>query len=135
MKSLNAWVLDLGLGYKVALGVREILHLIDAPTTFDVPCTPPYCSKVVSWQGRMLPVMELASRLDGKSIVGQFIAVVGYQKVRGEYPQFGALLLTNSLQLYIFSGNSHALDSLTKILVGGEVKSSAPNCGYSPRTF
>ena len=95
MKNLNAWVLDLGLGYKVALGIREILHLIDAPATFTVPCTPPYCSKVVPWQGRMLPVMELASRLDGKSIAGQFIAVVGYQKVRGEYPQFGALLLTS----------------------------------------
>ena len=43
----------------------------------------------------MLPVMDIASRLGGTEQQAQFIAVVGYQQMRGEYPQFGALLLAS----------------------------------------
>ena len=94
MSSMNAWILDFGMDFKAALGARELLHLIDVPKTFTVPCTPSYCRKVVSWQGRLLPVMDVAFRLSGVSQPEQFIAVVGYQQKRGEYPQFGAVLMT-----------------------------------------
>jgi len=77
------------------VGGRELLHLIDVPTTFAVPCTPLYCREVVFWQERLLPVMDIASRLSGTAQEAQFIAVVGYQQKRGEHPQFGALLLSS----------------------------------------
>jgi chemotaxis signal transduction protein len=95
MSRMNAWILDLGKSYKAAVGGRELLHLIDVPTTFAVPCTPAYCHSVVHWQGRLLPVMDIATRLGGTEQQAQFIAVVGYQQKRGEYPQFGALLLAS----------------------------------------
>ena len=94
MLRMNAWVLDFGLSYKVAVGGRELLHLIDVPVTFVVPYTPAFCHKVVSWQGRLLPVMELACRFGGEVKEAQFIAVIGYQNKRGEQPQFGAIALT-----------------------------------------
>lgn len=95
MSRMNAWILDFGLSYRAAVGGRELLHLIDVPATFAVPCTPAYCRKVVSWQERLLPVMDIAYRLGGTAQQAQFIAVVGYQQRRGEYPQFGALLLSS----------------------------------------
>ena len=95
MLRMNAWILDLGMSYKAAVGGRELLHLIDAPSTFAVPCTPSYCHRVVRWQGRLLPVMDIVSRLGCTEQQAQFIAVVGYQQKRGEYPQFGALLLAS----------------------------------------
>jgi chemotaxis signal transduction protein len=98
MSRMNGWVLDLGMGYRAAVGGRELLHLIDMPKTFLVPCTPSYCHRVISWQERLLPVMDIASRLAGTEPQAQFVAVVGYQKRRGEYPQFGALLLASPPQ-------------------------------------
>ena len=95
MSRTNAWILDLGMGYKAALGWRELLHFIDIPITFAVPCTPLYCHNVLFWQGQLLPVMDVASRLGGTAQKAQFIAVVGYQQKRGEYPQFGALQLAS----------------------------------------
>ena len=39
--------------------------------------------------------MDIASRQGGAAQDAQFIAVVGYQQRRGEYPQFGALVLAS----------------------------------------
>jgi len=82
MSSKNAWVLDFGMSFRAAVGGRELLHLIDTPATFAVPCTPLYCRRVVFWQERLLPVMDIASRQGGVAQQAQFIAVVGYQQRR-----------------------------------------------------
>jgi chemotaxis signal transduction protein len=93
MSRMNAWILDFGMGCKAAVGGRELLHLIDMPTTFSVPCTPLYCRRVVFWQERLLAVMDIASRLNGTAQQAKYIAVVAYQQRRGDSPLFGALLL------------------------------------------
>ncbi len=90
---MNAWILDFGMSHQAAVGGRELLHLIDVPETFAVPYTPLYCHQVISWQGRLLPVMDIASRLGSATQEAQFVAIVGYQNKRGEYPQFGAVKL------------------------------------------
>lgn len=91
----NAWVLDFGMGYRAGVGTRELFHLIDVPTSYIVPCTPAYCHKVLFWQGKLLPLMDLASRMGGVEQDAPYIAVVGYQFKRGEYPQFGALQMVS----------------------------------------
>lgn len=95
MSQVNAWILDFGLGYKAAVGKRELLHLIDQPVFFPVPCTPLSCRHVLFWQGNLLPLMDLASRLSSIEIEAPFVAVLGYQQRRGEYPKFGALKLVS----------------------------------------
>lgn len=90
---MNAWLLDFGDACQAAVGTRELLHLVDAPSTFAVPCTPGYCRRVVMWQERLLPVMDMAARVGAEPCNAPFLAVVGYQQQRGEYPQFGALML------------------------------------------
>lgn len=93
MSTMNTWLLDMGASCRAAVGTREILHLIDSPVTFEIPCTPLYCRRVVFWQERMLPVIDLAAKLGEGPQHAPFLAIVGYQKQRGEYPQFGALML------------------------------------------
>lgn len=92
---MNAWLLDFGNGGRAAVGTRELLHLVDAPSTFAVPCTPAYCCRVLSWQERLLPVLDIAARVGAQPLAAPFLAVVGYQQQRGEYPQFGALMLAS----------------------------------------
>jgi chemotaxis signal transduction protein len=95
MLAMNAWLLDFGDNCMAAVGTRELLHLVDAPVTFPVPYTPAYCRRVVSWQERLLPVMDIATRLGTLPRNAPFLAVVGYQQQRGEHPQFGALKLAS----------------------------------------
>jgi chemotaxis signal transduction protein len=95
MSRMNAWLLDFGDACHAAVGTRELLHLVDAPVTFAVPCTPKYCRHVVLWQERLLPVMDISARLGARPISAPFLAVIGYQQQRGEYPQFGALMLSS----------------------------------------
>ncbi|HEU0187135.1 MAG TPA: hypothetical protein VFR06_04495 [Gallionellaceae bacterium] len=94
MSSAKAWLLDFGAVHKAAVGTRELLHLIDAPVTFDVPLAPAYCHQVVMWQERLLPVLDMSMRVGGAAQSGAFLAVVGYQQRRGEFPLFGALRLS-----------------------------------------
>lgn len=95
LTKINAWLLDFGGAGQAAVGTREVLHLIDVPRLFDVPLAPAYCRQVVVWQERLLPVMDVAGRLGYGMQPGPFLAVVGYQRVRGELPQFGALMLAS----------------------------------------
>lgn len=95
MPRMNAWLLDFGGSCQAAVGLRELLHLVDTPSSFAVPCTPAYCRRVVLWQERLLPVMDIAVRLGAASAATSFLGVVGYQRQRGEHPQFGALALAS----------------------------------------
>lgn len=95
MSDHNAWILNFGNKQTAAVGARELLHLLDVHSTLPVPCTPSYCNQIVTWQTRLLPVMDIALRLGGNAQSAQLIAVVGYQQKRGATPQFAALLLTS----------------------------------------
>lgn len=98
MSKMNTWLLDMGASCRAAVGTRELLHLIDSPVTFEIPCTPSYCRRVVFWQERMLPVIDIAAKLGKTPQHAPFLAVVGYQRKQGEYPQFGALMLATPPQ-------------------------------------
>ena len=98
MAAMNAWLLDFGDSCRAAVGTRELLHLVDTPATIAVPCTPNYCRSVAFWQDRLLPVMDIGARLGAAPRSAPFLAVVGYQHRRGEYPQFGALMLASPPQ-------------------------------------
>jgi hypothetical protein len=90
----NAWLLDFGQGLRAAVGTRVLVHLIDNPAVFTLPYTPSYCRQVVFWQGRLLPVMDMAARLGAASQRLRLLAVACYQDQAGKAPRFGALQLS-----------------------------------------
>ncbi len=62
-----AWRLSLGDGYHLAVGEREMIHLIQNPTLLAIPHAPRYCRQVAIWQGEVLPVFDVAAWLTGQT--------------------------------------------------------------------
>ncbi len=89
----NAWLLDFGHGLCAAVGTRVLVHLIDDPKTYEVPCTPAYCREVAIWQNRLLPVMDMSARLGGSALQSRLLAVAAYLDQPGDTLRFGALRL------------------------------------------
>ncbi len=93
----NAWELDLGDDLHAAVGLYELVHLIDAPVIRPVPVVPRYCRGVSLWQGLVLPVIDLAAWLDAHRPRGQaeLLGVLVYRTSPEAAPQFGALALAD----------------------------------------
>lgn len=90
----NAWLLDFGHDARGAVATRVLLHLLDNPQVFAVPCTPSYCRHAVFWQNRLLPVMDMAARLGGPPQQSSLLAVACYVDPLDTVPRFGALALS-----------------------------------------
>ena len=99
MAESTAWLLPLNNGWNVAIGEREMVHLVDEPELFEVPESPYYCRRAIVWQGEVLPVMDIVSWLEGNTEVElekdkqYIVAVTAYQEHEGALPQYGGLLL------------------------------------------
>lgn len=90
-----AWVLALAGQLRVAVGERELVHLIEAPTLLEVPLSPYYCRQVLVWNDIVLPAMDLAAWLQGQP-VQRWLTLAGvfaYQRRPGTTLEYGALLL------------------------------------------
>lgn len=90
----NAWLLDFGQTLRAAVGMRALLQIVDNPRLHPVPCTRAHCNSVYAWQGRLLPVVDMAVLLGNDPQAPRLLAVAAYQEHPGEPPKFGALLLS-----------------------------------------
>lgn len=95
MSEASAWLLQFDQGLSAAVGERNMIHLLaDKPALFEIPQSPSYCRNVFIWQGGVLPLMDLPSRLLGRhSLSHGPLAVVAFQNYPGTKTQYGALLL------------------------------------------
>lgn len=90
----NAWLLNFGHDLRAAVGARVLLHVIDNPKLHAVPCTPAYCHNVISWQGQLLPALDMASLLDDIPQAPLLLAIAAYQDHSENVTRFGALLIS-----------------------------------------
>lgn len=93
MSASNAWLLDFGLPVRAAVGARELVQILDGAATFPVPLTPAHSRRVVVWQQRLLPVLDLACKMGVAEGERTLLAIIGYQGAPGQAVQFGALAL------------------------------------------
>jgi chemotaxis signal transduction protein len=91
----NAWLLDFGKGFRAAVGTRVLLQIIHDPTRYPVPHTPRHCNSVISWQGRLLPVIDMASCLGVKPETSTLMGIVGYKVKHGQQMHLGAIQLSS----------------------------------------
>lgn len=63
MTTATAWLLPVTDQFTAAIGEFELVHILpELPVFFPVPCAPAYCSSVILWQDKLIPVMDLAQR-------------------------------------------------------------------------
>ena len=95
MAESTAWVLALDQQLRAAVGEREMVHLIEAPTLLEVPRSPFYCRQVLVWNDAVLPAMDLAAWLRGQPAPRPqtLVGVFAYQTRPGADPEYGALVL------------------------------------------
>jgi len=90
----NAWLLDFGQELYAAVGARVLLQVIDRPELNAVPCSPDYCSNVFKWHNRLLPVMDMATRISRKKQQSRrLLAVAGFQYQPGGATRFVGLTI------------------------------------------
>lgn len=94
MSIAHAWILNLDETVRVAIGMRELVQIIETPNKFSVPLTPAYSRNVIFWQKRMLPVLDLSIRLGQRASIGKLVAIVGYQDEVDKSVGLGAILLS-----------------------------------------
>ena len=101
MSEVNAWLLDLGEGLHAAVGELEMVHILpEAPALFEIPQTPDHCRRVLVWRGEVLPLMDIAMRLEARSSAVDgtrgLIAVTAFEEAPGRPARHGALWLNRA---------------------------------------
>ena len=93
MAATDAWLLSFGVDCAAAIGGRELFHILYRPQTHVLPRTPAHCSRVIEWEGQLLPLWDTRGRL-GESPTTEvaMVAVVGYLDTDGD-TAFGALCI------------------------------------------
>lgn len=98
MNKVPAWLMQVDRISKVAVGQMELIHIIASPEYVDIPKTPEYCSRIVIWNNRVLPVIDLSSLVTGVSAYYQHnsVAVAMYvDSVTSQY-KYGGIQLTDT---------------------------------------
>ncbi|MGB5065524.1 MAG: chemotaxis protein CheW [Candidatus Competibacter sp.] len=95
----TAWVLVLDDQLRAAVGERELIYLIEAPTLLEVPLSPYYCRQTILWNNLLLPAMDLAAWLHKQPKANnnrKLAGIVAYQPEPNVAPGYGALLLADT---------------------------------------
>lgn len=104
MANTKAWLLQFDSQHRAAVGQRELLHLNQTASRYPVPLAPAFCREVIYWQGRPIPLLDIAILLGNDETTAtkeKYIGIVGYQTKQGEAPQLGAIWLAKPPSLVI----------------------------------
>jgi chemotaxis signal transduction protein len=119
MSSSNAWLLACSDTLTVAVSDHEIVECVQPERYYGIPGTPNYCSTVIAWQDKLVPVMDLAAALGGANNTPRdkaFVCLLSFQIAPKQPLQYLALRINGSPQ---------------KILVEDEQVCDAPAEGFS----
>jgi chemotaxis signal transduction protein len=91
----TAYLLEYSKGRYVALPVHTGVELVEQPRVVPVPGMPYFCLGLIAWQGRQLPLLDLARLLLGPSTQGSpsigHVLVLAYQSAPGGALEYGAV--------------------------------------------
>lgn len=95
MNDVAAWLMQVDRTSRVAVGQLELIHIIATPDYIEVPKTPAYCTRVVVWNNKIIPVLDLSMLVNGTSAFYQHnaLAVALYTNGDGKEVKYGGIQL------------------------------------------
>ena len=60
MSSATAWLMQIDRMSRIAVGKLELIHIIATPDFIQVPKAPDYCNKIVLWNNKIIPVIDIS---------------------------------------------------------------------------
>jgi chemotaxis signal transduction protein len=103
----NGWLLKLRGQLRVAVGLRELVHVLPySPRLYTVPQTPAHARHVILWEGKILPVVDPAAYLEAgvgdgldtatkRLSLDHLVGIVAYQAAPGTEVSLAGMLLGN----------------------------------------
>ena len=96
-ESVAAWRLQFDVGVYAAVGEMEMIHLLQAEELqlFAIPQTPFYCSEVLVWENRIIPVLDVLSWLEEYRVPRTYpiIGIFRYRTGESTEIEYGALAM------------------------------------------
>jgi len=93
MKSVQAWLLDLG-PFRIAVAYSDVVEVISEPTCWSLPIGPRWCRELMAWRGRYIPLARLGVMADSP-----FAIVIAVAAGDDEDTEFVSLRLLNPPRL------------------------------------
>lgn len=96
MQDSSAWMMSIDGDRRVAVGDLELVHVLpDEPELFPVLEAPAHCREVFLWEGRVLPVFDLALWFGGEREKNDEIhlSVLRYRPAPGAPLAYGSLVI------------------------------------------
>jgi chemotaxis signal transduction protein len=92
----TAYLLEYETGRFLAFPPHTGMELVEQPRVVYVPGMPPFCLGLMKWQGRQIPVLDLARLLLGRDsepglTTTGHVLVLAYQKAPGHALEYGAV--------------------------------------------
>lgn len=90
----QAWLLSDSAGNPFAVSEIEMIAYDQSPHTYRVPATPDYCSELILWQQRLIPLIQTALLFEPYASRGNtHIGILAYQQRKGSALDYLALSL------------------------------------------
>lgn len=126
MNQAAAWILQVAPGLSVAIGLRELVQLIDGSDIYQVPMAPDYCSEVLFWQKRAVPVLDLHRRLQCSTPAGAktgsttILALLAYENLYTRAVEVGAVYLPTPPKKVIVNDNQASMPDAAQLAQWGQ---------------
>ena len=97
MSEAAAWLMQIDRLTRVAVGQLELIHIISSPEYIEVPKAPGYCQRIVVWNNKIIPVVDISMLVAGTSAFYQnnAVAVALYKDPGSDEIKYGGIQLTD----------------------------------------
>jgi len=97
MSLVPAWLMQIDRMSRVALGQLELVHIIPSPEYVEIPKSHDFCKRVVLWNKKIIPVMDISMLVNKVPayVENNAVAIAIYRDANSDAIKYGGIQLTD----------------------------------------